>query len=209
MEYEFTFNPEHAISAGSGYIEVTFPDDSFIMKDSTVSYGCQIEDDVPKTCSVDEDAYTVIMQLTDDQEVDAASDSTFSFTGIVNPRTFEESDGITITTYDEDGYVIDEGSSIVTVTMDTMAEMDQFELEYVNATNGASTSVLFSLQTSIPLERRDRLYVEFPDEVTLPDEEDVECEGVLNINSIDCRLDDQVLTFYLNGIDETKGDFKF
>lgn len=57
--------------------------------------------------------------------------------------------------------------------MSTMAEIDEFEVEYLNATNGIKTSVLFSLQTSIPLERRDRFYVEFPEEVTLPDEEEV------------------------------------
>lgn len=179
------------------------------MKDSSVTYGCLVLGEVPQSCIVDEDANSVLMEVASDQQFPAATDSTFSFTGIVNPRTFEESDGLTITTYDVDGFVIDQSVSITTVTMSTMAEIDEFEVEYLNATNGIKTSVLFSLQTSIPLERRDRFYVEFPEEVTLPDEEEVQCEGFLNVNSVDCRLDDQVLTFYLNGIDTDKGDFKF
>jgi hypothetical protein len=93
--------------------------------------------------------------------------------------------------------------------MTTMAEMEEYEVIYVNSTNGVTTDILFSFNSQVPLETNDRMEINFPDEVDLPSNPD--CEVVLNIEQISCRASWQALTVYFDKIDTdySIGDFKF
>ena len=80
-----------------------------------------------------------------------------------NPRTTEEITGIVVKTFDVDGYVIDENtSSPFSVKMTEMAEMDEFEVEYLNATNNALTDLLVSFKSVVPIKSGDRLHMQIP-----------------------------------------------
>ena len=139
--YTFSLNPKHKVE--TGFVQVTFPNSDFIIKDSSVNYDCKFKTEVPRSCAIDDES--VRLELDSDMEITASTANAFSFEGIRNPRTTEPVSGFTFTTYDADGYVIDTGTSSTSLTMTTLAEADHFQAEYVNATNGAVTSILFSL----------------------------------------------------------------
>jgi hypothetical protein len=97
------------------------------------------------------------------------------FTGLRNPRTLEPSESFTITTYDEDGYIIDEGTGF-SITMTTMGSLTSVSVSMDNTTNGAIANYTFNVKTTIPFYDEDILYITFPDDIVLPTDGSLYCE---------------------------------
>lgn len=103
--YTFYITCEHAVGA-SGYIKITLDGDS--MGTGSVSTSdCAFNGAQVNSCSVDDSAGTVLLQLTAAQSISAGEDVTVTFGGIRNPRTFEQTGYIAIETQDSDQNVID------------------------------------------------------------------------------------------------------
>jgi hypothetical protein len=62
VTYTISITPEHDVPT-SGYIMITFPSTDFIMKDTTVTSGCQFDGENPQGCESSESDATITLEL--------------------------------------------------------------------------------------------------------------------------------------------------
>ena len=68
--------------------------------------------------------------------------------------------------------------------MSTMGNMDELSATMTNKTNGAYTTYTISIATLVPIDALDILYLTFPSEIILPENNYLECSASKNINQL-------------------------
>lgn len=182
--YNFVFTIANSILQ-NGYLQVSFP------KTVSVSSNSQLSDIVGfyTAPSITVDPIDGKITITNGF-ANASSPSNltlkFSISNITNPRSFAPSNGFTFTTYDADGYIIDQTSSSLSVSMSIAAVLDtRTSVVPDSLINSASTDYTFMIYPTIPILSTDFITVIFPSTIFF-ENQNIQCVTAdPNIQKID------------------------
>ena len=98
---------------------------------------------------------------------------------MITPRSFKTSSGFTISTSNDEGYVIDAGGNDIAVTMSVMSLLDSVSITPTNFTNGAIAPYRVQFKSSVLLKSGDQLFMTLPDELAVPGQLNCSAAAVL------------------------------
>lgn len=141
-----------------GFLHIEFPSD--VEFDSVVALSTASCDPGVTSCRLD-DANPKMIIIKTIVEVGKEQPVVHEIGGVKNSRTFEPSGSFKITSYDQDGFMIDTGYNKNVQT--SIAGKITFEpIGRQNTTNGAINTYVFELTTTVPMLNSDVLKFSFP-----------------------------------------------
>lgn len=101
----------------------------------------------------------------------------FQITNLRMPKSTRTSGSFTVTSLDHDGYLIDQATNLLAITMATGAEITSMAATSSSNLVSEATEIKVAFRTPTPLKTGDQVFVTLPPEVTPPSKNNLTCLG--------------------------------
>lgn len=171
--YTFAFTPQHGIPQ-KAYIEITYPSQISIADSSYSASQCSSWSNFPSTptCSISTaDRKITLTKGFKNNAGSAGTTYSFGVPGMTNPISQDPTDTFVFYVRAESAYLVDQSSDTIFVQMTETSAIKSASVSLSTFTNAAEATYTFQIVATVPVSQSDKLYITFPAEITLPDDD--------------------------------------